>query len=191
MKRLTRWMVVALLGLVSTGVLANSIRIERAAEGPVSVEVERDEERVTLELDPANPDWDALDAALGDDPNAERWRSMIESVLNGEGPLTLALHNEAGVKVIRVPNIELILEDGEMELEIAEMHQRLAEQGVRLQEEAARMEKHMAEVVLPKIFIEQRAATAKAITSMIEHGEFSADELAAIEAALAAKSPVK
>ncbi len=191
MNRLTRWLVIGLLGMVSTVALANSIRVERDSEGPVTVRVDRDKERVALELDPADPDWGALDAALDGLPEAARWRSLVEAALKGEGPLTLALHNHAGhggVRVVRLPELELDFDDELFRQEMAEVEARMAEQSARLEEEAARIEAHVAKVVIPNIVVHHRDKAAEAIAEMIRQGEFSAEELRAIEAALAAKS---
>ncbi|MBY5922057.1 hypothetical protein [Ferrimonas balearica] len=192
MNRLTRWLVIGLLGMVSTVALANSIRVERDDEGPVTVVVNRENERAELELDPDNPDWQALDSALEGLPEAARWRSMIESVLTGEGPLTLALHDHKGVhkgvRIVRMPDFELEIETEALSAEMAELHAHMAEQSARLEEEAARIEAHVAKVVIPKIVMQHRDKAAEAIAEMIRQGEFSAEELSAIQEALSAKS---
>ncbi|MBY6186103.1 hypothetical protein KUV89_05660 [Marinobacter hydrocarbonoclasticus] len=191
MNRLTRWMAIGLLGMVSTVALANSLRVVRESEGPVSVVVNRDDERTELTLDPDNPDWAALDAAFGDAPEAERWRSMIESVLKGDGPLSLALDHNGGVRTVFLPHIEMVMETEEMEAKMEEVHARLAEETARIEAETARIEAHMAEMVIPTIVVRHKAEAAKAITRMIEEGEFSAEQLEAMRSALAGKTPTQ
>ncbi|MBY5992913.1 hypothetical protein [Ferrimonas balearica] len=182
----------ALTTLYPAALWADSLTLTRQGTEPVKVVLSRDGERLALTLDPASPDWGALETALADSEHGERWLELARSAVAGEGELHLALHSGAHhrVHLMTLPGEELELEFLEQEAmaeQMAELHRRLEEEGVRLEEEARRIEAHVATIKVPEVIIHHRGRSAEAITHLIDRGQFSEAQLDALEKALADK----
>ncbi|SHH28540.1 hypothetical protein [Ferrimonas marina] len=166
---------------------ADSLKLVRTDAGPLLVTLERAGAVTRLELDPAQPDWNAVESAMEGMVERDDWLSLMQSVSEGEGNLSLSLHSQGShrVEIVTLPAL-----GPEFEVEMEALQARLAEEGVRIQQHAIAI----AEAVTQQGEWHALSAAehqSQTIAQLIEHSDLTEEQIEQLQTQLADKAPVE